>query len=189
MLTLILALSLAVAAPFQEIKALIDNNRVTVREVTTSGGKAGPVEKRNNDLVCIDLVAKTAFFMAKGAAHAMPAHAILVDLKEVSVPPLENKTGYPLAFPREGVKKLLENNRVIVWDYTWTPGKPTVMHYHDKDVVVTYLANGELKSTTPDGKADVNVISDGLVRFNAPNRSHSEELVKGSARAIIVELK
>jgi hypothetical protein len=63
------------------------------------------------------------------------------------------------------------------------------MHFHDKEVVVVYLADGELKSTTVDGKTDVNVISFGLAKFNAPNRTHTEELVKGSARAIIVELK
>ena len=56
-------------------------------------------------------------------------------------------------------------------------------------VVVVYLADGELKSTTPEGKVDVNPISFGLTKFNRPNRSHTEEVVKGSARAIIVELK
>jgi hypothetical protein len=113
----------------------------------------------------------------------------VVDLKDVSVPPLVNKTKYPLAFPRPGVKKILENNRVIIWDYTWTPGKPTPMHYHDKEVVVVYLAEGDLKSTTPDGQSVVNPISFGMTRFNAPDRSHTEELVKGAARAIITELK
>ena len=128
-------------------------------------------------------------FVRKGAKAAIGPHTILIDLKDVSVAPVQNKTPYPLAFPREGVKKVLENNRVLVWDYTWTPGKPTAMHFHDKEVVVVYVANGELKSTTPDGKSDVNPISFGLTRFNAPNRSHTEELVKGSARAIIVEFK
>ena len=89
----------------------------------------------------------------------------------------------------EGGKKLVDNNRLFIWDYTWTPGKPTVMHFHDKDVVVVYLADGELKSTTPEGKSEVNPISFGLTKFNAPDRTHSEELVKGSARAIIVEFK
>jgi len=73
--------------------------------------------------------------------------------------------------------------------YTWTLGKPTPTHFHEKDVVVVFMANGELKSTAPDGKSGVNVISPGLTRFNARNRTHYEELVKGSARAIIFELK
>jgi hypothetical protein len=189
MITSTLALFLMLSSPPREAKPLIDNNRVTVQESKAANGKAAPIEGHKYDVVAIDLDGKTAFFVPKGGTHNSPMHAIVIDLKDVSIPPVENKTKYPLAFPRPGVKKILENNRVLVWDYTWTPGKPTPMHFHDKDVVVVYLADGELKSTTPEGKTDVNPISFGLTRFNAPNRTHTEEVVKGAARAIIVELK
>jgi hypothetical protein len=189
MITSTLLLLLMLSSPLRETKPLIDNNRVTVQETKTTSGQPAPIAGHKNDVVAIDLDGKTAFFVPKGGTHSSPRHAIVVDLKDVSVPPSENKTKYPLAFPRPGVKKVLENNRVLIWDYTWTPGKPTPMHFHDKDVVVVYLADGELKSTTADGKADVNPISFGLTRFNAPNRTHTEEVVKGAARAIIVELK
>ena len=63
------------------------------------------------------------------------------------------------------------------------------MHFHDKQVVVVYMADGKLKSTTPDGQSVVNTISFGKTTFNEPNRTHSEELVDGSARAVIVEFK
>ena len=46
-----------------------------------------------------------------------------------------------------------------------------------------------LWSTTVDRKTDPNPISYGLTCFNAGNRTHTEELVKGWARAIIFELK
>jgi len=170
----------------RDAKLIIDNNRVTVREITAGSGQLG---SRDHDVVAIDLDAKTAAYILKGSNKASPKHAIVVDLKDAAVAPLENKTPYPLAFPRPGVKKLVDNNRVFIWDYTWMPGQPTPMHFHDKDVVVVYLADGQLKSTTPDGKSEVNTISFGLTKFNAPNRSHSEEVVKGSAHAIMVELK
>jgi hypothetical protein len=35
----------------------------------------------------------------------------------------------------------------------------------------------------------VNELSRGLIRFNARDRIHTEELVKGKSRAIITELK
>jgi hypothetical protein len=189
MITSTLALLLMLSSPPREAKPLIDNNRVAVLETKAANGKAAPIAGHKYDVVTIDLDGKTAFFVPKGGMHSSPMHAIVIDLKDVSVPPIENKTKYPLAFPRPGVKKILENNRVLIWDYTWTVGKPTPMHFHDKDVVVVYLADGELKSTTPEGKVDVNPISFGLTRFNAPNRTHTEEVVKGAARAIIVELK
>jgi hypothetical protein len=194
MITSILTLFLVLTAPPQDTKQIIDNNRVTVTEVKIQAlserkGKPLTIGTPKNDVVAIDLDRTTAFFVPKGATHGMPQHGIVIELRNVSVPPLANKTKYPLAFPRPGVKKILENDRLIIWDYTWTTGKPTPMHFHDKDVVVVYLAEGELKSTTPEGKVDVNPISFGLTKFNAPNRSHTEEVVKGSARAIIVELK
>ena len=84
---------------------------------------------------------------------------------------------------------MLENDRVLIWDYTWTPGVPTPTHFHDKDVVVCYLADGELRSTEPDGKSVVNPHYFGFTKLNARDRAHTEELIKGSGRAIIVELK
>ena len=177
----ILMLTMALAP-----QQLIDNSRVTVRETVNGTGTLGA---RDHDVIAIDLDAKTAIFVAKGATHASPKHAIVVDLKDVSVAPISNPTKYPLAFPRPNAKKVVDNNRVTIWDYTWTPNQPTPMHFHDKDVVVVYLADGQLKSTALDGKVDVNTLSVGLTRFNAPNRTHTEELVKGQARAFIVELK
>jgi hypothetical protein len=63
------------------------------------------------------------------------------------------------------------------------------MHFHDKDVVALFLEDGDLKSTTPDGQAVVNSRASGTVRFNLRNRSHTETLVRGEQRAIIMELK
>jgi hypothetical protein len=188
MITTILPLFFVLLTPPPDTKQLIDNQRVVVSETMQTGTPAPQASKM--DRVAIDLTKPgNAVFIPKGTSRAIPGHAIVVELKEVHIPPIENKTGYPLAFPREGVKRLFENDRVIIWDYAWTKGKPTVMHFHDKDVVVVYLADGKLKSTTPDGQSVVNTISFGLTKFNAPNRSHSEEVVEGSARAVMVEFK
>lgn len=83
----------------------------------------------------------------------------------------------------------MENDRVIVWDYTWTSGMPTPMHFHDKDVVVTYLKTGALRSTDPDGRSVVNPHYVGFTKFNPRNRTHTEELIEGEGRAIMMELK
>ena len=182
MITSLLALLLMLAP---QTKQLIDNQRVTVWETT---GQTPESSKGDRVLIDLEQPAK-AVFVKKGEVLPNRKHAVVIDLKDVNIPPTPNKTGYPLAFPREGVKRVLENNRVIIWYYTWTPGKPTVMHFHDKDVVVVYMADGKLKSTTPDGKSVVNTISFGLTTFNAPNRSHSEEVIDGKARAVIVEFK
>jgi len=202
------------AFPRPGAKQVIDNERVTVWDVVWEKGKSIPTYRLKYDSVVIDLAEATmsvsspqgarmnvisrpgqTTFFQKGTTRAeegtssTPRHAIVVDLKDVKVPALPNKTGHADAFPREGAKRLMDNGRVVVWDYSWTSGKPTTMHFHDKDVVVVYLGNGDLSSTTPDGKTVVNSYSFGQTKFNRRDRTHSELLVKGSQRVIAVELK
>jgi hypothetical protein len=173
-------------------KPVIDNDRVAVWDVT------GPTSAQPLDAVVVSLSGRAEFLPKgmtpkiteeKSAAEKTAARSFVIDLKDHPVPPIANTTGYPLAFPRPGSKKLLENARVIVWDYTWTPGVATPMHFHDKDVVVIFLEDGDLSSTTPDGKVVMNSYTSGTVRFNARDRTHTETLVRGKQRAIIVELK
>ncbi len=193
---------------------VIDNERVAVRDITLSPGSPASLERHPNDYVTMflaggqirttDAKGKTsvamrsagdAVFGRKGTEEKEEVisngqvRMIVVDLKDHPVPPLANKSGLPPAFPRPGSKKILENDRVIVWNYTWMPGVPTPMHYHDKDVVVVYRYDGSLKSTTPSGEVVVNDYKFGTIRFNKADRSHTEELVKGQQSAIMMELK
>lgn len=84
---------------------------------------------------------------------------------------------------------MFDSAKVVVWDYTWMPAAHTPMHFHDKDVVVVYLEEGALRSTTPDGQSVVNDLTMGLTKFNPRDRVHTEELIRGRSRAIITELK
>ena len=162
--------------------AVIDNQRVQVREID------GAVNNVPADSVAVTRSGH-AEFLAKGASHKADGPGILITLKDFKQAPLANKSGYPLAFPRPHVKKILENARVIVWDYTWTPGEATPMHFHDKDVVVYYLEDGDLQSTTPTGEKTVNPYKPGMARFNLRDRTHTETLIRGKQHAIITELK
>ena len=66
------------------------------------------------------------------------------------------------------------------------------LHHGGRDPLdfrLVYLADGSVNSVTPDGKIAVNEVQRGSIRFNARDRVHYEELVKGQSRAIITELK
>jgi hypothetical protein len=154
--------------------AIVDNGRVNVRERPTIGGPLGAIVRKTDNEIWIAVAANKV---------------VVIALKNKTVAPIKNTSGYPNAFPRPNGIKVYEDARVIVWDYTWTPGVPTPMHFHDKDVVVIYLGNGSLKSTTPDGKSVVSKWAPGDTRFNLRDRVHTETLVDGQLRAIITELK
>ena len=186
----------------------IDNARVTVRDLVLQPGAQGPAISHAGDYVILYFQGgriraadgKTATRASGGAmfghggstsdtALDKPAHEIVVELKDSPSNTVPNTTGLPPAFPREGSKLILENDRIRVWNYAWVPGKPTPMHFHNTEVVVAYRGNGDVASTTPDGKTTVNHRKAGDIVFNVANRSHSEELVKGEQAGIMLELK
>ncbi len=202
------------AFPREGAKQLFDNERVTIWDVTWIKGEPSPMHRHKYDLVGVYLVGSPikvtmpdgtsreskveegfVLFQPKGVTHIEeglvdenPRHAILIDLKDHEAAPIPNTSGLPIAFPREGALNRLENERVAIWEYRWT-SQPTPMHFHDKDVIVVVMEGGEIESTTPDGKSRVTRVARGEASFNPGNRSHTEKLASGAARAILVELK
>jgi hypothetical protein len=179
------AFTLSVAALSWGAEPVIDNDRVTVWDTTQ------PLPPAQHDFVAVSLSRKgTAYFGHKGSAPGKAGvRTVVIELKDHALQPLANTTGYPLAFPRPHVRKLLENDKVVVWDYAWRPHEPTPMHFHDKDALVVFEATGALQSTTPDGKSTVNEYKFGDIRFNGRDRTHTELLIRGVEHAVITELK
>jgi hypothetical protein len=169
-----------VLAQVPEPTPLIDNARVRVWENRPATGSY------EFDTLTVSADGKVTFFKAGASAVAAKE---TIGFKPGSVKAIPNPSGFPLAMPRPGAKKILDNPHFTAWDYTWTPNKPTPMHFHDKDVVVMFLEEGDLKSTTAKGEVTLNQYKPGTIRFNARDRVHTEELVRGKQRAIIVELK
>lgn len=164
---------------------IIDNDRVTVWDTT---GALPPAE---HDFVAIPLSREgTALLGHQGTVPSKDgARTIVIELKGNSLGQVPNNLGYPLAFPRPHSKKLLENDRVIVWDTVWYPNEATPVHFHDKDALAIFESNGVIQSTTLDGKKVVTEVKVADVSFNRRDRTHSELLLSGHAHAIIVELK
>jgi len=98
---------------------VIDNERVTVWDVTWTKGQANPARGHDLDAVMMwvkgDNAEGSAYFSAMGDGRGEEAmldaadgpRSLIIELKDHPVPPLENKTGYPPAFPRPHVKKVL----------------------------------------------------------------------------------
>jgi hypothetical protein len=189
--TILLTLALCLAASAEDLKPIIDNERVTVWDATWTRGKPNPLPRMEHDFVAVSLTKRgTAVFKHKGEIPGEDGErTVVIELKDRPVAPLENKTGYPNAFPRPHVKKLIDNDRVIVWSYRWNPGEPTPMHFHDKDVVVVYQEDTALKSTSPDGKVVINEYTAGQTKFNLRDRTHTETLIRGTGSAVMTELK
>jgi hypothetical protein len=211
--TLVVLLATLTPAPLLAAP-VIDNDRVTVWDVTLAKGQAAPATPADKDTIIMfleggriqtamangtSLTASRKFgdamLIPKGSAavdtlvSGGPAHEIVVAIKDHAGTAVPNTSGLPLAFPRPGSVKVLDNPILTVWHYSWTRGKPTTMHFHDKDVVVAYRYDGTLKSTMPDGTVMENPYKKGDIRFSKGNRSHSELLTTARQSAVILELK
>ncbi len=187
---------------------VIDNGRVTVRNVMLSKGEPGSAITHAGDYVVLyinggRIRGADGKTLDHAAGSAMAGHGgstadtaldgdareVVVELKNSPSNTVPNTTGLPPGFPREGSKKVFENDKVNVWNYTWLPGKPTPMHFHNTEIVVVYLGNGDITATTPDGKKAITHHNPGDIVFNLANRSHSEELTQGEMSGVMLELK
>ena len=97
---------------------------------------------------------------------------------------------YPPPFPRTGAIRLLDNDKVAVWDVTWPKGHPTLLHRHPYDMTGVYLAPGNRLITEVNGtKRPVSTKAGGIV-WQFKGLTHIEEGTSElSLRAIMIELK
>jgi hypothetical protein len=171
---------------------ILENERVVVWRIGADTNRLSPARQPRLPTVLISLVdGAVRFIEATDTSTIRPesGQAILIELKDHFVTPLEAPGGIARAFPRQGGKQIVDNNRVNVWDITWTKGMKTPMHFHDKDVVLVYLSSGTVRSIPLKGEPTADPRSFGEVRFGPRDRTHVEECIDGPRRDIVVELK
>ena len=164
------------------LSSVLSNEKVAVADGTDTTA-------HSHDAVVVDLDARSARYVKQGEPLAANTRSIIIELIAPPEGALPNPKNLRAPFDRPGIEKLLDNDRVTVWRYTWQAGKKTPEHFHRNDVVVVYTAEGTLASITPDGKTQLNPHTFGFTKFSPKGRIHQEELVKGAASAVMVELK
>ena len=97
---------------------------------------------------------------------------------------------YPPAFPRQNATKLLETDRIVVWDIVWPKGRPSPLHRHVYDQVGTYYQPGGRVITQADGTKSEAVTPLGNISTTRKGTTHIEEgATDPPLRAVFVELK
>jgi len=97
---------------------------------------------------------------------------------------------YPPAFPRQNATKLLETDRLVIWDIVWPEGQPTPMHRHLYDQVGTYYQAGGRRITTIDGAERESFTEVGGLSNTRKGTLHIEEgTTDPPLRAVFIEIK
>jgi quercetin dioxygenase-like cupin family protein len=156
--------------------------------VTLSGGTVRVTRLGREPVVNHSTLGSVAF-TPKGTVHMeeglsdVPQGKIMLELKPS--PPTD-----AVSFPREGAVKLLANDRLIAWDFTWKPGQTVPRHQNQLDYLTVFLEGGTIKYVPEHGGATYVTNSAGDVVYTPHSqRPQIEQAVRGSPRAVIVELK
>ena len=203
------------AFPRTNVTKLMENDRIVVWDIVWPKGQPTPMHRHVHDQVGTyyapggraittpDGATRQAMTEVgalsttrKGTTHIEegttdpPLRAVFIELKQETgsgVP--DAPSPLPPAFPRDGAKQLLDDERVTVWDYTWTPGARGVLSRYTRDTVVVWLDKGSMR-VTPEGKTAATVaVAPGQMRFYARGSREVAEAVDGSPRAMIFAFK
>jgi predicted metal-dependent enzyme (double-stranded beta helix superfamily) len=200
--------------PRDGAKQLLDNDRVIVWDVVWPKGQPTALHRHRHDLAGVYLEPGTRVitdadgskrhvsndaggvtFQLKGLTHVeegtsdAPLHAIMIELKQDAPVGDDPSADLPPAFPREGAKQLLDNDRVRIWDYTFTPRRVGPLHRHVRDAVAVWLEGGKLKTTPRDGAPGVNTQTKFTATYSRRGTVHTEEAIEGAPHAYVFELK
>lgn len=100
-------------------------------------------------------------------------------------------------------KKLLENDKIIVWELVLEPGEDTGVHTHELDYMIHVTEGSTLRATDGDGKHQGDVpletdstfymaVKDGFASsgdLRTPVTHNAKNIGPGRYREIMVEVK
>ncbi len=119
-------------------------------------------------------------FVRHGTVHQeegrseVPQHKIMLEVKPS--PP----TGISTDPPAPNATKLLDNDRLIAWDYTWPDSQTIQRPAVDLDTITVFLEPGTINNTA---------YKQGDVLYAPHGTLDTTDQATGSPRAIIVQLK
>jgi len=112
--------------------------------------------------------------------------ALLSLAAQAAAPP----ANLPPPYPREGAVKILDNDRVQVWNIAWLKGKPSALHRHIYDLAGVYYEPGDRSIISPAGEKRAVSTPAWNVTFQRAGLTHIEEGTSDAPlRSVFVEMK
>jgi hypothetical protein len=206
----------ALPPPFPRVNAtkLLDTDRITVWDIVWPKGQPTAMHRHVYDQVGTyyakggrlittpDGMTRTVMTEVaslsstrKGTTHIEegntdpPLRAVFIELKQ------ETASGLPAGdigaapFPRDGAKQILDDDRVTVWDYTWTSGPRGLQYRPARETVIVWLGAGKLRTTATGGASSESDVHAGTMHHMAGGANQTVEIVSGTPRAILFQLK
>jgi hypothetical protein len=219
LLTCVVALSAqsALPPPFPRTNAtqLLDTDRIAVWDIVWPKGQPTPMHRHvydqvgtyysrggrlitTPDGVVRGVITEVGSLSTtkKGTTHIEegnsdpPLRAVFIELKQETGSGLPAAdVGGPATFPRDDAKQILDDERVTAWDYTWTSGEQRLRYRPARETVIVWLSPGKLRVRQRGRDATVSDVNAGTMHHLDRGSNETLEVVSGSPRAILFELK
>jgi hypothetical protein len=162
----------------------LDLNTATIR-VTQLDGKSDlhPVLKDR------------MWYLPKGLAHQEMSttdpgrHTVVIDIKDKSVPEAANGTSFPAGRYAAYQNKVVDNDRVTIWDCAWSPGASPITAFDGRDMFLAFAEGGELSIAAPGLPATVRHYDAGQAIFLPGGQARTIGSAGGTIHAMLVEVK
>jgi hypothetical protein len=147
----------------------LDLNTATIKVTDTEGKfRLGPVIKNRMWFLPKDLTHQEMSTTDPGR------HTVVIDIKEKTAPEVRNTTQYPTNNYAAFQTKVVDNERVVIWDCAWADGAAPTTSFNSRDMFVAIAEGG-----------DLSVVSAGEApRFEHYNAGQAIFLPGGQARTI-----
>lgn len=128
----------------------------------------------------------------KGTTHVEegttdpPLRAVFIEMKVDT--PSKQSAEVSLAPARAGARQVHSEDRVTVWDFTWSAKVPAATRY-ERDTVLVWLTPGTFRVTADRKNTEVVTVKPGSFWYRPGGTIETEELTEGSPRAIIFEFR
>lgn len=115
-----------------------------------------------------------------------PLRAVFIELLQDTGP--ASPAADSSTLPRSGLKQLLDDDRVTVWDGVWKSGPDALKYHASRDTVIVFLDAGKLRTAGKDSPALADVKA-GTMRYLAHDSAESLEIIEGAPRTMFFQLK
>ena len=202
-------MKLVPALPRPGATQILDNARGRVWDVIYPPGMPTGLHRHPSDFVGVELVDTmlkvtrpdgkastnpirrgTIYMLRQGLTHIEESvvgqpqrNSILIELKG------ERPDGKPAAPGFTAGKKVTDNERVMLWDASWTAGQPAQPFAQTHDIFLVPIDAGVLEITAPGETRRTLPLSGGMVVFLPAGAQRSIRSTQGTVRAAVVELK
>lgn len=162
----------------------LDLNTATIR-VTALDGKFSlhPVIKNQ------------MWFLPKDLAHQEMSttdpgrHTVVIDIMEKTVPEVQNTTTYPTNKYASFQNKVVDNDRVAIWDCAWSPGAEPITSFDSRDMFLAFAEGGDLSIATAGQAPKVQHYDAGQAIFLPGGQARTIAATRDTVHVMLVEVK